>query len=108
MTTQELETPVLRKRFPHAYLLPVIHLYLCLIGMVGYVTPSLSFFGVILEFVNLVDLPISMVGIILAFHHDTMATFWILVAGTLWWYLLGRLIGRVTVKPTPRNDAVGK
>jgi hypothetical protein len=104
MTTQQPESPVLGRRFPNAYLLPIIHLFLCLIGLAGYVIPSLSFFGVILEFINLADLPISIVGIILSFHHDTIATLWILVVGTLWWYLLSRLIGRVTVKPKPNGS----
>ena len=96
MKTQQLETLLLRKRFPHAYLLPIIHLSLCLTGMVGYVIPVLSYSGVILEFVGLADMPVSFVGYFLMFRHDTLANIWMLVAGTLWWYLLSRLIGRVT------------
>jgi hypothetical protein len=108
MTTEQLEMPVLRKRFPHAYLLPIIHLSLCLIGMIGYVIPAWSYSGVVLEFVGLADMPVSFVGYILSFHHDTLASAWLLVAGTAWWYLLSKLIGRVAITPrsNTKQDAV--
>ncbi|HEV2617937.1 MAG TPA: hypothetical protein VGU63_15155 [Candidatus Acidoferrales bacterium] len=37
----------------------------------------------------LADLPVSAIAYVLAWMHGTAATVWIVIAGTLWWYLLG-------------------
>ena len=39
----------------------------------------------------LADLPISMVAFALAWKYSALATAWIFVVGTLWWYLLSRV-----------------
>jgi len=56
--------------------------------MLGYVVPGLQFLGILLGFLNLVDLPISLVTFALAWQHGVLAGIWLVVVGTLWWYLL--------------------
>ncbi len=57
--------------------------------MLGYVTPSLQFLGILWSIVTIADFPVSIVTIGLAFsRHDVLAGAWAIVAGTLWWYLL--------------------
>jgi hypothetical protein len=58
--------------------------------MLGFVIPQLQFLGILMVFVNIADIPISLVALALAFHNDPVAWIWILVAGTLWWYSLAR------------------
>jgi hypothetical protein len=72
------------------YVLPALHLCACLTVAIAFVIPSLQFLGVIEEFILLADLPISIVSYALAFHYTWLATIWLFVAGTLWWYLLSR------------------
>jgi hypothetical protein len=58
--------------------------------MLGFVVPQLQFLGILMVFVNIADFPISLVAIALAFRHDALAWIWMVVVGTLWWYLLCR------------------
>jgi hypothetical protein len=67
-----------------------MHLGVCLTAMMGRLVPQLQFLGILMMFVNIADLPISFVAFILALHHDVLAWIWMVVVGTLWWYLLGR------------------
>jgi hypothetical protein len=80
----------LTMHIPRLYWLPLIHFAVCIIAMLGYAVPQLQFLGILMGFVNVVDLPISLVAFALSFHHDPLAWIWIIVVGTLWWYLLGR------------------
>jgi hypothetical protein len=80
----------LQGRSRWVYVLPILHLCACLIVVIAMLIPSVSFLGVIEEFILLGDLPISIVSYALAFHYSWLATAWLFVVGTLWWYLLGR------------------
>ncbi|MGA7855560.1 MAG: hypothetical protein WCA15_19740 [Candidatus Acidiferrales bacterium] len=72
------------------YLFPLAHLCLCLVSLPGYVIPGLQYWGILWTFIMTADLPISIVGYVLAFSgNSTLAVVWIFVAGTLWWYVLG-------------------
>jgi len=88
-----METPKSTKRSFLVYVLPLVHLGACLISMVGHVIPSLQYLGIIWVGVMLVDLPVSAIAYALAWKHGTVATIWVVVVGTLWWYLLSRGAG---------------
>ena len=70
------------------YVLPILHLCACLVSMIGYVIPSLQYWGIAFTFILLCDLPISVVAYALGWKHPAIATIWIFVVGTLWWYSL--------------------
>jgi len=72
------------------YFLPVLHLCACFISMLGHLIPSLQYLGIVWTGVMLVDFPISLVALALTWKFSSLATAWILVGGTLWWYLLSR------------------
>jgi len=72
------------------YVLPVLHLCACLVSMIGYVIPSLQHWGIAFTFILLLELPISAVAYALGWKYPAIATIWIFVAGTLWWYALSR------------------
>ncbi len=78
------------KRFRWVYLLPLIHLCACLTSMVGLIVPRLQYLGIAWSFIMLADLPISLVAYALGWKYSALADLWIIVAGTLWWYLLSR------------------
>ena len=78
----------LRVRNGWVYFLPGLHLCACVFSMVGYLIPSLQYLGIVWTFVMLADLLISLVAFAVAWNHSAVATVWILVVGTLWWYLL--------------------
>jgi len=78
------------RRLPQVYRLPLIHFAICIIAMSGLVVLQLQPLGILMMFVNIADFPISLVAFALSFHHDALAWIWMLVVGTLWWYLLGR------------------
>src|ERR1700722_781683 len=98
MTNQQIDPSRPARRFPRVYILPAIHFFACVVSMSGIVIPALSFLGIIQELINLLDLPISLVAFILMFHSDALAELWILVVGTLWWYLISFLIERARAK----------
>ncbi len=81
--------PRAQKRFRWVYFLPVLHLCACLISMIGHVIPELQYLGIVWVVIMLVDIPVSALAYVLAWNHGTIAGIWILVAGTLWWCLLG-------------------
>lgn len=70
------------------YFLPLLHFCACIGSYIGLVIPNLQFLGIAWSFIMLADLPISVPAYALAFHSTLLAALWILVAGTLWWYLL--------------------
>ncbi len=53
----------------------------------------------------LVDFPISLVALALAWKYSALATAWILVVGTLWWYLLSRGAGLMLRRIKARREA---
>jgi hypothetical protein len=72
------------------YLLPTIHLCACFVSFIGLVIPSLQYVGRLFTFVLVADLPISLPAYALAWKYGALGVAWIFVAGTFWWYLLGR------------------
>lgn len=70
------------------YVLPIAHLCACFISMLGYAVVGLQYLGTVMTFLMILDLPISFVAYGLAWKHGALAGIWILIAGTLWWYLL--------------------
>jgi len=59
--------------------------------MLGYLWLGLQYLGIVWTFVMLADLPISLVAFGLAWKHGLLAAMWVVVAGTLWWYILSRV-----------------
>jgi hypothetical protein len=86
------------------YLLPILHLCACLISMVGYLVPRLQYLGMVWTGIMFADFPISLLAFALAWKYSALATAWILVCGTLWWYLLSRGAELVARKFKARRD----
>lgn len=80
-----------RRRSRWVYLLPAIHLCVCLIIMLGYAVPSWRYLLVGWEYVIVVDFPVSFIAVGLAWSHQVFSLAWFVIAGTLWWYFLSRL-----------------
>lgn len=71
------------------YVLSSIHLVICFFATLAYILPpKLQFLGILWVILNIVDFPISAVAISLAWRNGLLAAAWIVVIGTLWWYLL--------------------
>jgi hypothetical protein len=90
------------------YVLPSIHLVASVSGYIGLLLPRFEFFGILFSFVLLVDLPVSLPAYGLGWKHPVLALTWVFVAGTLWWYLLGRALESVLFWLAHRNDAPDK
>ena len=79
---------------PHwrwVYLLPALHLGACFFALLTYLLPpGLQFLAIVWTYIMLADLPVSFLAYLLAWQYGGLAMIWILVAGTLWWYLLSR------------------
>jgi hypothetical protein len=88
------------------YLVPIIHLSACAISFIGYLIPSLQFFGIVWVFIVLVDLPVSAIFYALAWKYSLIAGLWVVVVGTLWWYFLGRAIERWIKRIKARSSGV--
>jgi hypothetical protein len=70
------------------YLLPILQFVVCALALSGYVIPALQPLGIVFEFLWFADLPISVVAFILVWHHGVLAMIWMVIVGTLWWFLL--------------------
>jgi hypothetical protein len=78
-------------RWRWVYFLPALHLCACFFFLLTYLLPpGLQFLAIVWEFVMLADLPVSLRAYGLAWKYGWLAVMWIVVAGTLWWYLLSR------------------
>jgi hypothetical protein len=86
------------------YILPTLHLCACLVSMIGYVIPSLQYWGIAFTFILLLDLPISVVAYALAWKYPAIEAIWIFVVGTLWWYALSRGVEFVFIDRGPREQ----
>lgn len=75
------------KRIRWVHWLPIVHLALCLSYILGVAT-RLTPLVMVSQFLIIVDLPLSIVTVGLAFSHQVIAIVWLVVVGTLWWYLL--------------------
>jgi len=72
------------------YFVPILHFCACLMSTLRYFVPGLQYLVVIWEFVLHADFPVSLVAYALEPHSGALAAIWIVVAGTLWWYLMSR------------------
>jgi hypothetical protein len=70
------------------YFLPILHFCACLMSTLRYFVPGLQYLVVIWDFVMHADFPISLLAHALTPTYAPLAAIWIVVAGTLWWYLL--------------------
>jgi hypothetical protein len=86
---KEVTTLVYLNRLRWFHSLPILHLFACLTGLIGLVIPSLSYLGIVWTFILILDLPISTVAYGIGWKYGGLATIWVMVVGTLWWYLLG-------------------
>jgi hypothetical protein len=60
-----------------------------MVGKLGEAVPSLSALALAWEFLMVADLPISLVTLFTVWKHETLTQLFILVGGTVWWYLIG-------------------
>jgi len=88
--TKGVTTLVRRVHLRWVHFLPILHLCACLTSLIGFVIPSLQYWGIAWTFILILDLPISLVFYGLAWQHGALAATWIFVVGTCWWYLLSR------------------
>jgi hypothetical protein len=102
-----METGKSNKHRTWVYLLPLLHLIACLIGLVGYVIPSVQYLGIVWVGVMLVDMPVSAIGYATAWKHGTFTAIWVVVVGTLWWYLLSRGAGLLIAKLRAKSQPSG-
>jgi hypothetical protein len=86
------------------YVLPSIHLFACVTSYIGLLIPQLQFVGILFTYVLLADLPISLPAYFLGWKYPALSVTWVLVAGTIWWYLLGRAVEAVFLWFAHRND----
>jgi hypothetical protein len=80
-------TTVKRPRW--VYWPPLAHLALCLIALLGRVIPGWIYLGDLFIPLIFLDLPFSgfAVGFMFA-NHGVLAVAWVVLAGTLWWFIL--------------------
>jgi hypothetical protein len=88
------------------YFLPILHFCACLMSTLRYFVPGLQYLSVMWDFVVRVDFPISLVADALTPKFAPLAAIWIVVVGTLWWYLLSRLAEAAINKLTHRRKPV--
>ena len=72
------------------YFLPILHFCACLMSTLRYFVPGLQYLVVIWDVVMQADFPISLLVHAFTPKYAALAAIWIVVAGTLWWYLLSR------------------
>jgi hypothetical protein len=72
------------------YFLPILHFCACLMSTLRYFVPGLQYLVVIWDFVMHADFPVSLLAYALTPKYAPLAAIWIVVVGTLWWYLLSR------------------
>jgi hypothetical protein len=80
-------------RFSWVYVLPAVHLIACFIADVpALLIPRMQSLGIVQSYLIVADFPISIGVFALAWQHPLLAYAWIWVVGTLWWYLLSRVV----------------
>ena len=73
------------------YLLPMIHLAVSSGCYVLTLIPGVSFMAFLWTLILALDLPVSLLTYLIGQRYPGLAVAWIILAGTLWWYLLGRM-----------------
>ena len=85
------------------YLLPTLHLGAFAVSNLGFFIPSLQYLARLEGYIIVADLPISLVVFALAWHYPVLAAIWLVIIGTLWWYLISRLL-KLGVQKLLRKD----
>jgi hypothetical protein len=85
------------------YFLPILHFCACLMSTLRYFVPGLQYLSVMWDFVVRVDFPVSLVADALTPKVAPLAAIWLVVAGTLWWYLISRAAEALFNKFTRRE-----
>ncbi len=88
------------------YFLPILHFCACLMSTLRFFVPGLQYLSVMWDFVVRVDFPISLVVQALGPHYSALAAIWVVVAGTLWWYVLSRAAEALLKKFARRQKLV--
>jgi hypothetical protein len=88
--TEMLDITSASRRSRWVYFLPVLHLCACLTIFVGYFAPNLDYLAIVWTYLMMIDFPISLVALGLAWKYSALAAAWMIILGTLWWYLLSR------------------
>jgi hypothetical protein len=88
------------------YFLPILHCCACLMSALRFFVPGLQYLSVMWDFVVRADFPISPLADGLGPHYGALAAIWIVIAGTLWWYLISRLVEGAINKLTHRRKPV--
>jgi hypothetical protein len=88
------------------YFLPILHFCACLMSTLRLFVPGLQYLSVMWDFVVRVDFPVSLVATALGPRYSTLGAIWIVVAGTLWWYLLSRAVEMLVNKYMRRQRPV--
>jgi hypothetical protein len=90
------------------YFLPILHFCACLMSTLRFFVPGLQYLSVMWDFVARADFPLSLVADALTPKFAPLAAIWIVVAGTLWWYLLSRLAETAFNEFIPRRNSVSE
>ncbi len=85
------------------YFLPILHFCTCLMSTLRYFVPGLQYLSVMWNFVVRADFPLSLVADALTPKFTPLAAVWIVVAGTLWWYLISRAAEVIVMRLKPNR-----
>jgi hypothetical protein len=85
------------------YFLPILHFCACLMSTLRYFVPELQYLSVMWNFVVRVDVPVSMLADTLGPHYSALGAVWIVIAATLWCYLISVLAEGTIKKLTHRR-----
>jgi hypothetical protein len=80
----------LRERWRWVYFLPIVHFFVSSTSLWLAQIPGLNFVAFAWTLTMMVDLPVSLVSYFAGWKYPGVAVAWVIVAGTLWWYLLSR------------------
>jgi hypothetical protein len=88
------------------YFLPILHFCACLMSTLRFFVPGLQYLSLMWDFVVRVDFPISLVADALTPKFAPVGAIWIVVVGTLSWYLVSRLTEAAINKLAHRRKPV--
>jgi hypothetical protein len=91
-----------------AYRLPLLNACICLVALLGYVVPKLSFLMGGLLVLFWLDLPVSLVALFFSMgNRELLAILCLLVLGSLQWYVFGRGIENAIEKFRKKKQGAG-
>jgi hypothetical protein len=94
------------------YFLPALHLCACFTMFVGYFAPNWPYLPRVWTYLMVLDFPISVVAVFVAWKYSSLAVAWLVVVGTFWWYVLSRgaelLLHKFRERGTGAQDLIPK